>query len=175
MEIKRRHSAVIHKTRTAIDRELVEDAAHGFPVVSVATQAQRAFLSDFSVIAAKSGAEPILTVNYRREAFESRVDHYARVTFDRGIRVQAADGWSLNSNVNRWHSFDEYWQKINRVSPVVLELKCETTPPIWMVELIRQHQLVSSSFSKYSIGVGLRDKNCGLGKHSSRRSLKALG
>jgi len=175
MEVKRRHAAVIYKTRAAIDRELVEDAVHGFPVVSAGTQAQKSVLSDFSMIAAKTGAEPVLTVNYRRAAFESRVDHYARVTFDRDIRVQSADGWSLNSDLNQWHSFDAYWQKKNRVSPVVLELKCETTPPIWMVDLIRKHQLVNSSFSKYSIGVGLRDENRGFGKRSSRRSLKALG
>ncbi|HIF97866.1 MAG TPA: polyphosphate polymerase domain-containing protein [Myxococcales bacterium] len=175
LEIKRRHSAVIYKTRTAIDRDLVEKAARGYPVGSVKTQSAQSVLSDFSRIAAKSGAEPTLTVHYRREAYESLVDNYARVTFDRKIKVQAATDWSLNPHPGGWHSFDEYWEKRSRISPVVLELKCETTPPLWMVELIRKHQLESSSFSKYSIGVGLCDENWGLGRKSSRRSLKALG
>ena len=175
LEIKRRHSAVIYKTRTAIDRDLVEDATRGFPVVSAASQNSQSVLSEFSLIAAKSGAEPVLTVHYRREAFESLVDHYARVTFDREIKVQAARDWSLNPRPGDWRSFDEYWEQKNRTSPVVLELKCETTPPIWMVDIIRKYQLASSSFSKYSIGVGLCDQNRGLGKNSSRRSLKSLG
>ena len=174
MEIKRRQSAIINKSRVAIDRNHVEDAARGIPVPVPIGSASASVLSDFALVAARSGAEPALTVQYDREAFESRVDHYARVTFDRKIRVQVTRDWSLSPDERAWTNFDDHWAVRRRESPVVLELKCENTPPIWMIETVRKYQLAQSSFSKYSIGVGLCQEYLGLGRSKSRRSLNSM-
>jgi hypothetical protein len=175
LEIKRRVSSIISKTRVAIDRRQAENAARGLPVIDGPGDANAlSVLSDFALVAGKSGAEPTLTIQYDREAFESTVDHYARVTFDRKIRVQAARDWMLTPKKDAWNNFDDYWATQRSDTPVVLELKCETSPPVWMVDLIQRHQLALSSFSKYSIGVALCQQSYGLGRRLGRRSLKAM-
>jgi hypothetical protein len=175
LEIKRRASSVIYKTRVAIDRKQTENAARGLPVIGGPGGVDSlSVLSDFALVAGKSGAEPALTVQYDREAFESTVDRYARVTFDRKIRVQVARDWMLTPKKGAWNNFNDYWAKQRSDTPVVLELKCETTPPPWMIDLIQRHQLALSSFSKYSIGVALCQERYGLGHFLGRRSLKAM-
>jgi hypothetical protein len=180
LEIKRRVSSIIYKTRVAIDRKQTENAARGLPVIGGPGMGDPggaeslSVLSDFALVAGKSGAEPALTVEYDREAFESTVDRYARVTFDRKIRVQVARDWMLTPKKDAWNNFNDYWARQRSDIPVVLELKCETTPPCWMVDLIQRHQLALSSFSKYSIGVALCQENYGLGRSMGRRSLKAM-
>jgi hypothetical protein len=175
LEIKRRRSAVIAKTRVIVDRNRVEEAIAGDLDVKGMAERDSSILAEFSLIAAKCGARPTLMVSYWREAFESRVDAYARVTFDRKVRALEDPTWCLEPRKEAWNSFNDYWKAHGVDNPVVLELKCETVPPIWMVDLIRKYHLTQTSFSKYSTGVGLCRLNGGLGRGSSTRSLKALG
>lgn len=175
LEIKRRRSAVIAKTRVIVERNRVEEAIAGSLVVKGMAERDSSILSDFALIAAKCGARPTLMVSYWREAFESRVDKYARVTFDRKVRVMEGSRWSFESRKEAWNSFNDYWKAHGIENPVVLELKCETVPPVWMIDLIRKYDLTQTSFSKYSTGVGLCRLNGGLGRTLSTRSLKALG
>ena len=129
------------------------------------------FLDRFARIAATSGAGPTLNVRYRREAWASQVDDYARVTFDRGIEAQRAFAWDLKGDPNGWLPFDEHWRHGQRGRTVVLELKCLLTVPWWIGELVRGQALKRSSFSKYSIGIFLTGRavgEAGLGRRSSR-------
>jgi len=174
LEIKRRRSAVIDKTRGIVERNRVDDAIAGGPSGRRDSADEAAILSDFSLTASKFGARPTLRVGYWREAFESVVDSYARVTFDRRIKVAEDSGWSGEPMKRSWSSFNDHWRSHGIRNPVVLELKCETVPPVWMIDLIRKYELRQTSFSKYSIGVGLCRLNGGLGHSSSNRSLKVL-
>ncbi len=172
LEVKRRHSEVIDKTRTVVDRRLVGEAALGLPL-PVPPLAGKDLLGEFVQIVATSGAAPTLTVRYEREAYESVVDHYARVTFDRHIAVQPSHDWSLRTGP-RWRVFDEHWRTDHPTNPVVLEIKCETLLPWWVTELVRRNQLVRSSFSKYSIGIALTQLHAGR-RLPRGRALRALG
>jgi len=174
LEIKRRRSAVINKTRVMVERNRVEEAISGEFTGNAKAEKESSILSDFALLAAKFGARPTLRVGYWREAFESQVDTYARVTFDRRITVAESSRWYREPGKEAWNSFNDYWRSHGLQNPVVLELKCETVPPVWMIDLIRKYDLRQTSFSKYSIGVGLCRLNGGLGQSHSTRSLKSL-
>lgn len=170
LEIKRRRRDVIDKTRGVVDRDKVEDIAHGMPWDPMNVS----FFNDFGGVVATAGAAPTLTVNYEREAYESLVDDYARVTFDRKIRVQRTGDWNLMPDPNAWCRFDDHWNNDFTTTPVVLEIKCQTASlPCWIIDLIRDNALRQRSFSKYSIGIHLTGRADGA-QISRSRSARAL-
>lgn len=146
LEIKRKVGKIIAKERTAVARDalLVENGDDEIADL-------------FHTLRHRTGAEPRLTVRYLREAWTSRVDSYARVTFDRNILAAAArpTDWTLHPTP------DGSWSRLDRgghlhdgvTSSVLLELKCEAFVPRWMSDLITRFELRSTGFSKYSTGV----------------------
>lgn len=183
-EIKRRRSNVIDKTRAVVSRERVVDAALGRGPANAKTtpdDEQRGVLADFSHVIATSGAGPMLHIRYDREAWESLVDHYARVTFDRAIAAAPAprsagandDEWMLVPDDDAWCPFDDHWGTRLPSTPVVMEIKCTSNIPQWVTELVRRNQLALSSFSKYSVGIHVSGWRSGQARIRSR-STKAL-
>lgn len=174
LEVKRRRSNVIVKRRAVVNGFDVPLAVKGNKGIEALKGRGKAALAEFSNIAACAGAEPKLSVRYEREAYESQIDQYARVTFDRNIRVRPTAGWDLFPDEAGWCRFDEYWRVGLPTHPVVLELKCETAAiPEWMTEVIRSNELTQTSFSKYSIGTCLTQWQQGRDVRSAR-SLGAL-
>lgn len=151
LEVKRKTNDIIRKTRVTVARDTWADAARGFGVPLKNTEKNRRNLDAFAHLVAQSGAEPKMFVRYEREAYESTVEEYARVTFDRKIAVAPADGWNLT-----WHGHDWTFVDSLRDSPESLslvELKCETRMPTWLMEVIRTCELNRIGFSKYSSGI----------------------
>ena len=152
LEIKRRVSDVIDKTRVMVERQDVAQAVEGSEVAVADGLEARRCLSEFGRLAAAAGAEPTLQLRYEREAYVSFVDHYARVCFDRRIGAQRTHDWDLAPDPDRHCEFDHFWSSGPHV---VLELKCESAMPHWMTDLVRRHGLSRTSFSKYAVGVHL--------------------
>jgi SPX domain protein involved in polyphosphate accumulation len=96
---------------------------------------------------------PVMLVEYDREAYISTVDNYARLTFDRRIVCQTKDTLDLVADTKRWRSVDHPAQTTTFEPVCVLELKFERLPPRWMVDLVKRHELVRMSFSKYCYSV----------------------
>jgi hypothetical protein len=169
MEIKRKVNQVVHKLRVTVPRESAGMAARGgYPAGFESPSPARDVLDRFQFLALRSRAEPKLTVCYDREAYQSTVDSYARVTFDRHITAAAAGDldWSLRgaSEPLEWQFLDRGEKLRDGVtSLVMLELKCEPQVPLWMSSIIREHDLKKVGFSKYSIGIA----RCGLGVSQS--------
>jgi hypothetical protein len=165
LEIKRRRSDVIDKMRGVIHRSQVAEAACGLVHDSKAAR----FFNDFAIVVAASGAGPTLTVRYEREAYDSIGDEYARITFDRRIKVHRTRDWDLTPELAGWYSFDDHWRTGHSTTPVVLEIKCPPAHlPHWVIALIRDHGLRRTSFSKYSMGVHLLQWHDGLRAERSR-------
>jgi hypothetical protein len=100
------------------------------------------------------------------------VDDYARVTFDRRICVQPADGWCMQGYANEWTMVDGAWHDNGLDSPVVLEVKCEWRMPNWLQVLLRRYELDVCGFSKYSTGVEImRRQALGLDQPANREEL----
>jgi len=95
-------------------------------------------------------AEPATLVRYEREAYVSTTDDYARVTFDHNLLAAAPNGWEVEiDNSVRWQPADTPGNFGLPFSGVVLELKCTSTVPYWMADLVNQFNLKRSGFSKY--------------------------
>jgi SPX domain protein involved in polyphosphate accumulation len=173
LEIKRRVSDIVSKTRARIDDDQVERIARGC-VPATSDREVEHFLNDFALHSIRAGAQPTLWVGYDREAYTSEVDTYARVTFDRQIAARRTDAWDFNAgSADDWCRFDDHRGSGLRGKNVVLELKCESFVPSWITDLIQTHALKRQSFSKYGIGIyltGLRYAEVSL----PSRSAKAL-
>ena len=173
LELKRKISDVISKTRASVDPAQVEPIASGRLPPESDLDVER-FLNDFALTATRVGAEPALHVRYDREAYSSDVDTYARVTFDRRIETLRAHDWELDPVSDRWCSFDHHRRPDLRGKDVVLELKCQSFVPWWITNLIRTHALKRRSFSKYGIGIcltGLHNGETSLPRRSARALL----
>jgi SPX domain protein involved in polyphosphate accumulation len=171
MELKRRVADVIDKTRATVDRKDVERVAQGWVDAPPESPDVMRFLSNFALTVARAGALPTLHLRYHREAYASVVDHYARVTFDRHIEAQRTSSWDLDPDDAGWSHFDRHWLRAETERAVVLELKCQSSIPWWVTDLVRAHALDRQSFSKYSIGIhltGVRDGEDLMAKRSSR-------
>jgi hypothetical protein len=172
LELKRRVSDVISKTRARVDRDQVEWIARG-RLPETTDAGSEDFLEAFAHTATRVGAQPTLHVRYDREAYTSVVDTYARVTFDRRIEAIRTRSWSLDPPQTGWCSFDDHRRPNERNRSVVLEIKCQSFVPWWITNLIRTHALKRRSYSKYGIGIYLTGMLEGTGS-LPRRSAKAL-
>jgi hypothetical protein len=162
LEIKRRHSDVIDKVRAVVDRDRVESCVYGLLGGLDLDDHTASFLNQLGLLVATSGAAPALTVKYDREAYTSVVDDYARVTFDRQIRARRTESWDLALPEDEmWCRFDNHWRTEHVTLPIVMEIKCRTAVPLWLLELIRRINLSRCSFSKYSIGISLTGERLG--------------
>ncbi|MBN1971450.1 MAG: polyphosphate polymerase domain-containing protein [Candidatus Delongbacteria bacterium] len=99
--------------------------------------------------------EAKVATEYRRKAYISEYDEYARVTFDTDLRAYPKSDNLLKLDFNKMNSYD-FETNFEDDGNVVLELKCYTSyVPYWMIDLIRQFDLKKRSFSKYMNAVKL--------------------
>ena len=112
----------------------------------------------FLRLAESYAIEPKIFTCYRRRALFSRVDDYARVTFDVNMRfrqqdpMHAADQYSLSpdSDCLNYDAQTIFGDEVAYNANVVLELKASIgAVPVWMIDLIRRFELKQVGFSKY--------------------------
>lgn len=154
LEVKQKCGDIIRKHRARIaDPDLLRvlDPNAGPECLSAPGDADKAAL--FRDLVHRFNASPVVMTRYRRKAYFSHCDEYARVTFDAGLRYWqqreykplSLEGGLAPSDVETL--FDE------RTS-VILELKCFTRyVPLWMVDMIRTFELRRRGFSKYGAGM----------------------
>jgi hypothetical protein len=152
LEIKQRRGDVVRKLRgvgCTADLEALADPA---TVPAAAAGGGKPDLKRelFFRIAHQYNVQPVVLVQYRRQAFVSECDDYARVTFDLDLRSASR------------HRFDPMPREAEMVPcdtetsfdpgcSVVLELKCPAAQtPVWMLDLVKEFQLKRRGFSKYS-------------------------
>lgn len=154
-EVKRRINDVISKSRGRASRAqwagLLADPAAAIPAEIVGKE--RAAVERFLTLARTLHLRPYTLVRYRREPYFSRIDDYARVTFDTEIRAQAMDRLSFEPTPLGWRALDDAVTQRTLASLVVLELKFTSAVPRWLVEVVRRFGLQRASFSKYGTSI----------------------
>ncbi len=95
--------------------------------------------------------EPRVLTQYRRRAFLSTTDDYARVTFDRDLRLQDEHLYNIHPNEELMRHYDhqDTFMDPHSGRNVILELKCERKIPVWMISMVRTFQLTHYRFSKF--------------------------
>ena len=95
-------------------------------------------------------ATPKILTQYRRKAYFSTIDDYARVTFDRDLQCQIQDEYKLTPDTYGMSNYDDA-STFDPETGVILELKCYcANVPLWMLDLIRHFNLKRGRFSKYA-------------------------
>lgn len=152
-EIKRKIKGVIHKRRVQVhesswahhkpnsERLLVHKNSRNVDV-----------MIEFMDLCQRYQVGPSMMVQYAREAYESEIDDYARVTFDRCLLGHFPRGYKLSLDERGWISLDDPTvMGIQRAT--VLELKFANQAPLWMYDLVQYFGLQRRGFSKYSTAV----------------------
>jgi hypothetical protein len=154
LEVKRRICETIHKTRGAVHGDwaaLLERCDAG-ALAQVAAK-HRAAVDNFVCHYHYRPYLPAVLVRYEREPYESLVDDYARVTFDRSMEFQRATALSLTPDHPPWAYFDHPVAQRGLAphsSAVVLELKFTSAAPSWMRHLVHTLDLQRLAFCKYT-------------------------
>jgi hypothetical protein len=156
LEVKRRHKRLVLKSRVAIEPgwwpSILTDptVAHRCGL----SAQERARVEFFLAWYLRVHAAPVVVIRYRREAYVSRVDRYARVTVDTSLEARPALGHEIPiADEAGWIPLDDAAVCGLPVSGAILELKSTTDVPLWMTDLARELGLQTRGFSKYARGV----------------------
>lgn len=156
LEIKQKKVQVIRKYRVK-----VQDPAWHHALQEPGTEALRG-----SAIAGPNGhwdlfsrlvqtyqVEPKVLLQYKRKAYVSEVDDYARVTFDTDLKYCPPSGDQPHAEAARLVPCD-HAAVFDPNCSVILELKCHASQvPLWMIDLVRGFDLPRRRFSKYVTAV----------------------
>lgn len=127
---------------------------HDHSLVEKVDPVSRKNVAQFVDVASIYNANPVILTQYRRLAFLSVVDDYARVTFDRDLRYQSTTEFKVIPDEHLLVHYDDQEAFEDPGMNVVLELKCERKIPNWIVGLIRHFDLMRGTFSKYHSSMG---------------------
>lgn len=155
LEVKARHGDVFRKTRVTLAGDLWPAAWHDPRVMATPAgeSAQRGF-NQFMSRLLLLGARPSVVIRYRREAWSSTVDDYARATFDHQLEAALPEGPEVPIDDGpRWVPMDHSGRFGLGRAGLVLELKCERAVPRWMLDLMQRFNLYRQGFSKYAAAI----------------------
>lgn len=149
-EVKHKLHQFIKKKRVKVYREDWDRLLTGEePFYEDSELVNQEYLGHFLNMVETYNAKPQILTQYRRKAYLSLIDNYARVTFDRDLRFQIQDNYNLTPNSQKMTHYDFPEIFGDACHNVILELKCERKIPIWFIDLIKTFELVKINFSKF--------------------------
>lgn len=137
VELKRKYQKLIYKRRIALPEKEATEWLSGKRHCQKNSQISAEidyFLQYYEVLG------PMVFLSYDREAFYSKDHPDFRVTFDDTILYRQKD-LSLESEV--------YGFPILPEGITLMEIKCSSSIPMWMVSVLSEQQIYKTSFSKY--------------------------
>jgi hypothetical protein len=157
LEIKQKKVRIVRKFRVSVQDStwhhvLEEPGAEALRDSDI--EGPRNHLDLFLRLAQTYQAEPKVLLQYKRRAYVSQVDDYARVTFDTDLKYCPPTGYRPCAEAASLIPCD-HAAVFDPGCSVILELKCYASQvPLWMVDLIRGFDLLRRRFSKYVTAVG---------------------
>lgn len=154
LEIKHKVGGVVKKYRATARLDewphILASAAYRVDEDDPSEQANKEL---FLRLAISYAIEPKVFTRYKRCAFFSTVDDYARVTMDASMSYRLQDDYSLQPDDTMTY-YDNETIFVGNMPPrggsVILELKCNVGEvPTWMIDLITKFELHRQGFSKY--------------------------
>jgi hypothetical protein len=155
LEIKRRFNDVCYKTAVKVHEEIWPELflPQNSELTEVSAQSANPTVQRFLVLAHAIAAGPKMLIQHERQAFQSRIDRYVRITFDRRTCHQPKHSYDLRANPAHWVYGNDLDASDQAEPMVILELKMMAHPPIWLLEMIRRFELVRMNHSKYCAAV----------------------
>jgi hypothetical protein len=156
LEIKQKKVRIIRKYRVMVrdpDWHQVLDRPGDVAFRDSDVAGPGSHLDLFSRLVQTYQVEPKVLLQYKRKAFVSEVDDYARVTFDTDLKYCPPRGHRPCAEAARMIPCD-HAAVFDPNCNVILELKCHASQvPLWMVDLVRVFDLPRRRFSKYVTAV----------------------
>jgi len=158
LEIKRKIKGVIVKSRATIPFKEWSPELVFHPErcgIRFKSSAEQMNYLTFVRLCREIEARPKVLIRYERESYLSRMDNYARVTFDRRLSYAPTkdNEWELLPKHKRWWAVDTQMGLGQDFPSVILELKTYNDCPTWMVDMAERFDLVRNGFSKYFAAV----------------------
>jgi len=175
LEIKQRFGDIVRKHRGKVNSNDLETLCKdGYCGSDEENDKNTGNCALFCRTAHRYNASPVVLVQYRRKAYISDVDDYARVTFDIGLRAMEPKGYQPTPVESEMIPCD-IQTSFDEGCSVILELKCSSTfVPLWMIDLVRAFNLKRRGFSKYSTCLKPIVNRFGLGGIFCRQSIPAI-
>ena len=158
LEVKHKSKGFVTKTRAKLlDRTWLKHLVEGTLPERDEAVVRKDYAYDFAKKVMSYQAAPVVFTQYRRKAFFSTIDDYARVTFDKELRYVPRREYRFTPSPDM--QFYDHPELFDPYTNVVLELKCEAAVPWWMLDLIRRFNLQRASFSKfmYALNESMQD------------------
>ena len=155
-EVKHKTMGIVKKRRAKIFEDNWQEIFSGGDIIipegKIVWDDSKDYKNHFLRLAFVHNAQPKIFTQYRRKAYASVVDDYARVTFDRDLRYERREVYDLTPLEEGLSHYDTP-QKFDPETNIIMELKCTTQVPKWFLDLIQTYQLTRTSFSKYVTGI----------------------
>ena len=171
LEIKRKVQSVILKSRVILHPAdySKENLLIPNPSLPFASDSQYKNYLEFVRLVKTVSATPRIFIRYIRESYKGICETYSRVTLDRALSYRPANGsWEFPLKEKNWYCMDTEMALRTPYSGHILELKCGSEMPVWMLELIERFNLVKVGFCKYS--AAMRMESLFSGKYYSAAS-----
>ena len=149
-EVKRKSNAVVHKRRVGLARADIQALLMGrdrLEMLSGLSGRQRADANYFVQHMELICAQPVVRVQYLREAYEATGNEPVRVTVDSDLRHAVTLGHDLGHTSGRWVD--------TPTNGLIVEIKFTDRYPSWVSRFVRQFELRQCSVPKYNLAVEL--------------------
>jgi SPX domain protein involved in polyphosphate accumulation len=155
LESKQKMGDFCKKRRSKVPFENIADLFHDPSSLKNFDPYADKNMRDFLEKSETFGLEPQILTQYRRRAWLSRHDEYARVTIDRDLRYMEEHSYNVKPDESRMSHYDhnETFEELGSARYAILELKCERKIPQWMVEIVKMFETTWDPFSKFQTGM----------------------
>lgn len=140
LEIKKKVFGLVNKRRTALKlEEAYEFVRTGIPP-EYKEYMNKQVLQEITYFLRQYDLQPKVYLAYERKALFSKANRDLRITFDTNIVCRRHD-LKLESG--------SYGEPLLKPGQWLMEVKAENTIPLWLSQLLSEHGLYRTSFSKY--------------------------
>ncbi len=136
-EVKKRMNGIVYKFREAIERTQAIDLLERNTLDAPESEDLAHFLS----LRELHGAEPVMRVKYKREAYVSKSADPVRITFDDELQGAVTVDPELSHEIGDWIPVP--------MEQTILELKFTNLYPSWVATMVQEFQLDRTSVPKY--------------------------
>jgi len=161
-EVKKRADVIVRKNREAVSRR----QANQFLLTGRCDldQSSGNDLSEFLGRCQEAGAQPVLRLRYKREAWQSRSIDPVRITFDTELEHCLLSDRGLRETRPDWHT-----TPID--AEVILEVKFTDLRPHWLDQMLQMFQLDKVSVAKYAESIEQVSRSGRIGSLTARMAL----
>ena len=137
VELKKKYQSIVYKRRLSLPEMSAMNWVAGEEACEEETQISKEI--DYFMTYYKN-LHPVVFLTYEREAYYSLSGDDFRITFDDNILCRQED-ISLEADVWGTPLLEE--------GKVLMEIKCSSGIPLWMLHILSEEHIYKTSFSKY--------------------------